>query len=107
MVIRTRFFDDYLLDATARGIGQVVLLAAGLDTRAYRLLWPRGVRVFELDLPEVMGFKEGVLTERRAVSRCERTVVPIDLRKGWTVPLSKAGLSSSEPTTWLAEGLLI
>jgi methyltransferase (TIGR00027 family) len=106
-VIRTRFFDDYLLDATARGICQVVLLAAGLDTRAYRLRWPHGVRVYELDLPEVMGFKGKVLTERAAASRCDRTVVPIDLRKDWTVPLSKAGLSSSEPTAWLAEGLLI
>jgi methyltransferase (TIGR00027 family) len=106
-VIRTRFFDDYLVDATARGIRQVVLLAAGLDTRAYRLRWPHGVRVYELDLPEVMGFKGKVLTERRAASRCERTVVPIDLRKDWTVPLFKAGLSSSEPTAWLAEGLLI
>ena len=106
-VIRTRFFDDHLLDATARGIRQVILLAAGLDTRAYRLRWPHGVRVYELDLPEVMGFKGEVLTERRAASRCERTVVPIDLRKDWTVPLSKAGLSNSEPTAWLAEGLLI
>ncbi len=106
-VIRTRFFDDYLLDATARGIRQVVLLAAGLDTRAYRLRWPHGVHVYELDLPEVMGFKGKVLTERAAASRCERTVVPIDLRKDWTVALSKAGLSSSEPTAWLAEGLLI
>jgi methyltransferase (TIGR00027 family) len=97
-VIRTRFFDDYLLDATARGIRQVMLLAAGLDTRAYRLRWPQGVRVYELDLPEVMGFKGKVLTERAAASRCERTVVPIDLRKDWTVPLSKAGLSSNEPT---------
>jgi methyltransferase (TIGR00027 family) len=103
-VIRTRFFDDYLLDATAHGIRQVVLLAAGLDTRAYRLRWPPDVDVYELDLPEVMGFKGEVLTERRAASRCERTVVPIDLRKDWTVPLSKAGFSSSEPTAWLAEG---
>ena len=66
-VTRTRFFDDYLLDATAHGIRQVVLLAAGLDTRAYRLPWPRGVRVYELDLPEVMRFKGKVLTERAAV----------------------------------------
>jgi methyltransferase (TIGR00027 family) len=71
-VIRTRFFDDYLLDATTRGIRQVVLLAAGLDTRAYRLRWPPDVDVYELDLPEVMGFKGEVLTERAAASRCER-----------------------------------
>jgi len=105
-VIKTRFFDDYLLDATTRGIRQVVLLAAGLDTRACRLRWPPDVDVYELDLPEVMGFKGEVLTERAAASRCERTVVPIDLRKDWTVPLSEAGFSSSEPTAWLAEGLL-
>lgn len=105
-VIRTRFFDDYLLDATAHGIRQVVLLGAGLDTRAYRLSWPRGVHVFELDPPEVLGFKETVLTERAAVPRCDRTVVPIDLRKDSTVPLTKAGLGTDEPTAWLAEGLL-
>jgi methyltransferase (TIGR00027 family) len=106
-VIRTRFFDDYLLDATAHGIRQVVLLAAGLDTRAYRLPWPRGVHVYELDLPEVLDFKEAVLTERAAVPRCQRKVVPVDLRKDWTVPLTKAGLGTAEPTAWLAEGLLI
>jgi len=84
-VIKTRFFDDHRRDATARGIRQVVLLAAGLDARAYRLRWPHGGRLYGLDLPEVMGFKGEVLTERRAASLCERTVVPIDLRKDWTV----------------------
>jgi len=59
-VIRTRFFDDYLLSVTEQGIAQVVLLASGLDTRGYRLRWPDGVCLFELDLPEVLSFKEAV-----------------------------------------------
>lgn len=106
-VTRTRFFDDYLLAATAGGIGQVVLLAAGLDTRAFRLPWPDDVRLFELDLPDVLAFKERVLTERSAVAGCERSVIAVDLLTNWTVPLRRAGLATAEATAWLAEGLLI
>ncbi len=106
-VTRTRFFDDYLLAATAGGIGQVVLLAAGLDTRAFRLPWPDDVRLFELDLPDVLAFKERVLVERSAVAGCERTAIAVDLRTNWAVPLRRAGLATAEATAWLAEGLLI
>lgn len=103
-VTRTRFFDDYLLAATAGGMGQVVLLAAGLDTRAFRLPWPDDVRLFELDLPDVLAFKG---RERSAVAGCERTAIAVDLRTNWTVPLRRAGLATAEATAWLAEGLLI
>lgn len=106
-VIRTRFFDGYLLDATRRGIRQVVLLAAGLDARAYRLDWPAGVRLFEVDLAEVLEFKQRVLDEQSAASRCDRRPVPADLREGWAGPLTSAGLHPDEPTAWLGEGLLI
>ncbi|SDY90669.1 Leucine carboxyl methyltransferase [Modestobacter sp. DSM 44400] len=106
-VIRTRFFDDYLLAATAGGIRQVVLLAAGLDTRAFRLAWPAGVHLYELDLPDVLAFKERVLTERSAAASCERTAIGLDLREDWAAPLRQAGLATGEATVWLAEGLLI
>jgi methyltransferase (TIGR00027 family) len=106
-VIRTRFFDDYLLAACAAGCRQVVLLAAGLDTRAFRLAWPAGVRLFELDLPEVLAFKERVLAAQAAVPRCERTLLPGDLRRDWPAALIKAGFEPAIPTAWLAEGLLI
>jgi len=106
-VIRTRFFDDYLLAACAAGCRQVVLLAAGLDARGFRLPWPDGVRLFELDLPEVLTFKDRVLAEQRALPRCERTVVPADLRENWPAEPRKASFRPSEPTAWLAEGLLI
>lgn len=106
-VIRTRFFDDYLLDVTRRGIGQVVLLAAGLDTRAYRLAWPPGVRVFELDLADVLEFKSQVLDDQAATPRCDRRSVPADLRADWRSPLTGAGLRPEQPTAWLLEGLLI
>jgi methyltransferase (TIGR00027 family) len=106
-VIRTRFFDDYLLAATTAGCRQVVLLAAGLDTRAFRLAWPDRVRLFELDLPEVLAFKEQVLAAQHAVPRCQRTVLPADLRKDWPAVLTAAGFQPTQPTAWLVEGLLI
>jgi len=106
-VIRTRFFDDYLLAATASGIRQVVLLAAGLDTRAFRLAWPDGVHLYELDLPDVLAFKERVLTERSAAVSCERKAISGDLREDWAAPLRQAGLATAAATAWLAEGLLI
>ncbi|MET9240716.1 SAM-dependent methyltransferase [Nonomuraea sp. NPDC003709] len=106
-VLRTRFFDDYLLTATAAGCAQVVLLAAGLDTRALRLPWPGGVSVFELDLPELFAFKEAVLAACDAVPTCERGIVPVDLRESWTGELVAAGFDPTAPTAWLAEGLLL
>jgi methyltransferase (TIGR00027 family) len=105
-VIRTRFFDDYLLAAAADGLRQIVLLAAGLDTRAFRLPWPHGVRLYELDLPEVLTFKDRALAERAAVAGCHRQTLPVDLRDDWTAALQRAGLHRGEPTAWLAEGLL-
>jgi methyltransferase (TIGR00027 family) len=107
VIIRTRFYDDYLLTACAAGCRQVVLLAAGLDTRAYRLPWPAGVRLYELDLPEVLTFKDSVLTGQGAVARCERTVLPVDLREEWPTRLTEAGLDPAAPTAWLVEGLLV
>jgi methyltransferase (TIGR00027 family) len=106
-VIRTRFYDDYLLGACADGLRQVVLLAAGLDTRAFRLPWPDRVRLFELDLPQVLDFKRRVLAERGAEPRCERTAVAADLREDWPTRLTGAGFRPGEPTAWLVEGLLV
>src|SRR5262249_46030939 len=106
-VIRTRFFDDYLTAAVAAGCSQVVLLAAGLDTRAFRLAWPAGTRVFEVDLPDVLTFKDTVLAAQDAVARCARTTVPADLRADWTTALARAGFDRTGPAAWLAEGLLI
>ena len=79
--MRTRFYDDYLQTAASEGYRQVVLLAAGLDTRGYRLEWPRDTRLFELDLPEVLTFKTAILAEQPALPHCERIVVPVDLRE--------------------------
>lgn len=105
--LRTRFFDDFLLTATAAGCEQVVLLAAGLDARAFRLPWPDGVRLFEVDLPAVLTFKQRVLAGQSASPRCERVMVPADLRGDWSRTLVAAGLRETAPTAWLAEGLLI
>ncbi|MEW9531656.1 SAM-dependent methyltransferase [Microbispora sp. NPDC049125] len=107
VVIRTRFFDDHLTAAAAAGCRQVVLLAAGLDTRAFRLDWPMGVRLFEIDLPEVLAFKDTVLAGCGAAPRCERAALPVDLRDDWPGALTEAGFDHAVPTAWLAEGLLL
>jgi methyltransferase (TIGR00027 family) len=107
VAIRTRFLDDYLLAATAAGCRQVVLLAAGMDTRAYRLGWPAGTRLFEIDQPDVLAFKNAVLNSRGAVPRCDRAALAADLREDWTDTLLGSGLRPIERTAWLAEGLLI
>lgn len=106
MGVRSRYFDDYFRQACAEGIRQVVILAAGLDTRAFRLDWPAGMRVFELDQPRVLDFKNDVLTGNGAEAACERQVVPADLREEWSTLLRKAGFDPNVPTAWLAEGLL-
>ncbi len=104
VVIRTRFFDDYLLGS---GCEQIVLVAAGLDTRAYRLAWPQGTSLFELDQPEVLTFKQAVLDREKAMPNCERRPVPVDLRLDWASALRQAGFDPARRTAWLVEGLLI
>jgi methyltransferase (TIGR00027 family) len=103
MAVRTRFYDDFLLSS---GIRQVVVLAAGLDARAFRLPWPPGTRLFELDLPELLDFKEKLVAAQGVVPSCARVVVPTDLRADWTTALTAAGFDPAAPTAWIAEGLL-
>jgi methyltransferase (TIGR00027 family) len=105
IVVRSRFFDDHLLSATADGCRQVVLLGAGLDTRAFRLDWPAGVRVFEVDRPAVHDFKERVLAGRRPAGT-RRTVVRADPAGSWAAELTAAGLDPTRPVAWLCETLL-
>lgn len=106
-VLRTRFFDDHLQAAARRGCRQVVLLAAGLDTRAFRLPWPGGVELYELDTPDLMEFKAHHLDAAGARVRCRRAVVAVDLRHDWPAALVAAGFDPARPTAWLVEGLLI
>lgn len=107
VVVRTRFFDEYLLAATAAGCRQVVLVAAGLDARAFRLDWPDGVHLFEIDLGDVLAFKGEVLERAGAKPRCARDVVMTDLRHDdWPVQLIAGGLDPVAPTAWLVEGVL-
>lgn len=107
VAIRTRFYDEFLLAAAKHGCAQVVLLAAGLDARPFRLDWPQGLRLFELDLPGVLEFKARVLAGIAAQPRCARIVVPGDLREDWAGALRAAGFDAVVPTAWLIEGLMI
>jgi methyltransferase (TIGR00027 family) len=107
MAVRTKYFDDYFLDATAAGVRQAVILASGLDARAYRLPWPAGTVVYELDQPQVIEFKTTTLAGIGAEPTATRRTIPIDLRQDWPAALKAAGLDTSAPTAWLAEGLLI
>ena len=107
MAVRTKYFDDYFIDATGGGVRQVVILASGLDSRAYRLPWPAGTVVYEIDQPQVIEFKTTTLRDIGAEPTTARRTVPIDLRADWPAALKSAGLDTSAPTAWLAEGLLI
>lgn len=104
---RTRYFDDYFRRAADAGIRQVVILAAGLDSRAYRLPWPSGTTIFELDRPEVLDFKREVLTAHDAQPNAERREVAVDLREDWPNALRDNGFDIDKPSAWIAEGLLI
>lgn len=106
MGVRSRYFDDFFRTYCEEGVRQAVILAAGLDTRAYRLDWPAGTRVFELDQPRVLEFKDAVLRGKGAEPSCDRRAVPVDLREEWATPLRQAGFDPSVPTVWLAEGLM-
>ncbi|GAB3005998.1 class I SAM-dependent methyltransferase [Mycobacterium bourgelatii] len=106
MAIRTKFFDEFFLDATGAGIRQAVILASGLDSRAYRLDWPAGTVVYEIDQPKVIEFKSRTLAELNASPTADRRTVAVDLREDWPAALRAAGFDPSQPTAWSAEGLL-
>jgi methyltransferase (TIGR00027 family) len=106
MAARTAFFDQFFLDATRAGIAQGVILAAGLDSRAWRLPWPAGVTVYELDQPRVLEFKASTLAEHGAQPTCTLVTVPVDLRHDWPAALQQAGFEASAPSVWSVEGLL-
>lgn len=105
--VRTHFFDDFFAAASAAGIRQVVILASGLDSRAYRLDWPAGTTVYEIDQPKVLEYKESVLSEHGVQATSTRREVAIDLRQDWPKALREAGFDVDAPTAWLAEGLLM
>ena len=105
--VRTNFFDSYFLDAVATGIRQVVILASGLDSRAYRLDWPAGTTVYEIDQPQVLAYKSLTLAENGVTPSADRREVAIDLRQDWPAALRGAGFDPSARTAWLAEGLLM
>jgi methyltransferase (TIGR00027 family) len=107
MAMRTKFFDDYFAAASKRGIRQAVILASGLDSRAYRLAWPQGTVVYEIDQPAVIEFKTATLADLDSQPTATRRTVGIDLREDWPTALRAAGFDALAPTAWLAEGLLI
>ena len=106
LAVRTRLIDNFVADAAAAGIHQVVILASGLDARGYRLSWPSDMTVFEIDQPEVIVFKTATLAALGAEPTVTLRPVPIDLRDDWPAALRRAGLDPGRPTAWIAEGLL-
>ena len=105
MAVRTRFFDDFFTESA--GIRQAVILASGLDARAYRLQWPAGTVVYEIDQPKVIEFKDATMASLGATPTAERRAVSIDLREDWPAALRRNGFDDSQPTAWSAEGLLV
>ncbi len=104
--VRTHYFDSYFAEAADAGIRQVVILAAGLDSRAFRLDWPAGTTVYEIDQPQVVHYKTTTLESAGAAPTTDRRTVQVDLRDDWAAALTAAGFDPRQPTAWLAEGLL-
>jgi methyltransferase (TIGR00027 family) len=107
MAVRTRYFDNFFTAATDAGIRQAVILASGLDARAYRLPWPSGTAVYEIDQPQVIEFKTTTLADLGARPTADLRVVGIDLRNDWPAALRAKGFDIAQPTAWIAEGLLV
>ncbi|MGH3560036.1 MAG: class I SAM-dependent methyltransferase [Mycobacterium sp.] len=107
MAVRTRFYDQFFVDATHSGVRQAVILAAGLDARAYRLPWPKGTVVYEIDMPDVIEFKTSTLSKLGAEPTAERRTVAVDLRDDWAAALQAAGFDPHAAAAWTAEGLVV
>jgi methyltransferase (TIGR00027 family) len=107
LAAHTRFLDEFLADAGRAGIRQVMILASGLDTRPYRLWWPRGTTLYEIDRPQVLDFKSGVLHGLGAALTANRRAVGVDLRQDWPAALRRVGFDAAQPTVWVAEQLLV
>jgi methyltransferase (TIGR00027 family) len=107
IAVRTRFFDDFFLNASRDGVRQAVILAAGLDARPYRLSWPSGSVVYEVDQPKVIEFKSAMMSALSAAPAADRRTVSIDLRGDWPAALRRSGFDDTQPTAWSAEGLLM
>jgi methyltransferase (TIGR00027 family) len=107
MAVRTRFFDDLTMQAVRQGIAQIVIVAAGMDARAFRLDLPPRTQLFELDRKEVLDVKNEILRSEDAQARCQRTAIASDFGDEWDWGLSwAAGFKSAEPSLWIIEGLL-
>src|SRR5699024_9016412 len=106
LAVRTGFLDTFFADAAAAGIRQAVILASGLDARGYRLPWPAGMTLFEIDQPQVLEFKADTAAALGAEPTVDLRAVPIDLRQDWPAALRQAGFDAERPTAWIAEGLV-
>jgi methyltransferase (TIGR00027 family) len=106
IAIRTRFFDDLVTREMERNIRQCVLVAAGMDTRAFRLPLAENAVVYELDLPEALDWKSQTLATAAAKPGCRRVAVGVDLREDWLPNLTASGFDREQPSIWVVEGLL-
>ncbi|OBF11538.1 class I SAM-dependent methyltransferase [Mycobacterium sp. 852002-10029_SCH5224772] len=106
LAARTRYIDAFFAEAGAASIQQVVILASGLDARAYRLPWAAGTTVFEIDQPQVLEFKAATVAELGARPTTEVRTVAVDLRQDWPSALRRAGFDTGRPAAWAAEGLV-
>jgi methyltransferase (TIGR00027 family) len=105
VAIRTKFFDDFILRAASDGLRQVVMIAAGMDARAFRLSWPAGTTVFEVDTSELLALKNEILAGEGAEPQCRRVCAPADLSGAWAPELRSRGFDDAAPALWIAEGL--
>jgi methyltransferase (TIGR00027 family) len=105
VVLRTRFAEDRLAEAVKRGIGQYVLLGAGLDTFAFRQPpWARSLRIVEIDHPDTQSFKLAMLSQARVEVPSNVSFGAIDFdRESLLDGLRRHGVLPNQPTffSWL------
>ena len=105
-VIRTLLVDALLRDRLADGVDMVVNLAAGLDSRPYRMDLPSSLRWVEVDLPDILSYKEAILDYERPKCRLERVALDLSDGEGRRA-LFRRLASESKKALIVSEGLLI
>jgi methyltransferase (TIGR00027 family) len=106
VLCRKRYADDRVTDAVKQGIGQVVMLGAGLDTRAYRLVVPAGVPAFEIDLPANIEYKQARLLAIYGQVPERVALIPLDFQTDdLAAALSARGFEIHKPAMFVWEAV--
>ena len=106
MITRTRLGDDFINEQVQQGVDTVINLAAGLDARPYRMNLPSTLKWIEVDLPEILAYKEEILRDEKPVCSLERIRVDLSNASARRDLFAELGRRSNKALI-ITEGLLI